>query len=133
MNTLSTLSQHFGTEVLEHLDDVEVHVLSGMQRQGDVLIRPAKPGDASAFTSVPREGFPVVRGENGGNTHMLLAQGGVTYRQISSAQLLVEVSVPEGSVGYLAHPEHGYLAMAPGHYTIRRQREQADQIRLVAD
>lgn len=43
------------------------------------------------------------------------------------------LSVPEGSTAYLGHPEHGYMGIAPGDYTISRQREMADQIRRVAD
>ena len=133
MNTLSTLTERFGTEVLDHLDDAEVHALAGMQRQGDVLIAPATPGDLGQFRDVPLKGIVVVRGESGGNTHRLLADGPVLYRATSHAQVLAEVSVPQGATAYLAHPEHGYLGIAPGHFTIRRQREQADQIRLVAD
>jgi hypothetical protein len=42
-------------------------------------------------------------------------------------------TVTEGATAYLAHPEHGYMGIAPGTYTVRRQREQADEIRQVAD
>lgn len=34
---------------------------------------------------------------------------------------------------YLLHPEHGATGVAPGSYVLRRQREQADEERLVAD
>ena len=83
---------------------------------------------------VPREGVPVVRGENGGNTHLLIGEGPVTWRPSDRAGLdLGIVSVPDGSIGVLAHPEHGYNRIAPGDYVIRRQRELADEIRQVAD
>jgi hypothetical protein len=34
---------------------------------------------------------------------------------------------------YIAHPQHAYAGIAPGTYTLRRQREQADEERFVAD
>lgn len=33
----------------------------------------------------------------------------------------------------VAHPEHGFSGIGAGTYEVRRQREQADEIRLVAD
>ncbi|KBR63579.1 hypothetical protein X425_02408 [Mycobacterium avium XTB13-223] len=33
----------------------------------------------------------------------------------------------------LCHPEHGFNRIAPGSYEIRRQREMAEEIRMVAD
>ncbi len=47
--------------------------------------------------------------------------------------LLGHLTVAAGAVAHLAHPEHGYASIAPGNYVIRRQREQADEIRVVAD
>ncbi len=41
--------------------------------------------------------------------------------------------VAAGATAFLAHPEHGYAGIAPGMYLFRRQREQADEIRLVQD
>ncbi len=46
---------------------------------------------------------------------------------------LATLTVPDGQVAYLAHPEHGYMGVGPGTYEIRRQREQADELRLVQD
>ena len=43
------------------------------------------------------------------------------------------VMIAEESTAYLAHPEHGYTGIGPGTYRISRQREQADEIRLVQD
>lgn len=52
----------------------------------------------------------------------------------SARSLRVAVlSVPEGSTAYLGHPEHGYMGIVPGSYEIRRQREMAEEIRMVAD
>ncbi|MGW0803278.1 hypothetical protein [Nonomuraea sp. NPDC002799] len=43
------------------------------------------------------------------------------------------LTVAEDATAYLAHPEHAYTGIAPGTYELRRQREQADKARLVAD
>jgi hypothetical protein len=128
------LIERHGVQVDPHLSrDVAVPVAYGLQRQGDVIVIPAATSDP-ATTPVARQGFPVVRGEAGGNTHLLLADGGVFYDPASNAgQELGTLTVGEGATAYLAHPEHGYAGIAPGTYVIRRQREQAEQIRLVAD
>jgi hypothetical protein len=133
MRTLAQVIDTYGVDVDEHLDrQVTVAVSSGVQRQGDVIVVPA---NRAASTAVPKQGVPVVRGENGGNTHLLLADGlGVFYDAASDGGLnLGLLTVTSGSTAYLAHPEHGYMGIAPGAYVIRRQREQADEIRLVAD
>lgn len=133
--TLSTLIGAHDVDVHDHLDrDALVPVHIGMQRQGDVLVVPAT--GAAATTPVPRQGVPVVRGEGGGNTHLLLADGPVfcdTRTATTGDLTLAVVSVPAGSTGYLAHPEHGYTGIGPGRYFLRRQREQADELRIVAD
>lgn len=135
MDTLGTIIESTGVDVDAHLDrDEIIPVLDGLQIQGDVAIIPTrkskKPGEL-----VPRDGVPVVRGENGGHTHLLLGEG-IVWAPVEARRgelALGVVDVPDGAVAYVAHPEHGYLAMGPGSYTVRRQREQADEIRLVAD
>jgi hypothetical protein len=139
MNTAAVLSDLItthGVDVLDHLDrDMEIPVLTGLQRQGDVIVIP--DAKAVATTAVPATGTPVVRGENGGNTHAILAQGLgvlVDVRTPSTGDLRVAtLTVPAGSVAWLAHPEHGYMGIGPGTYTVNRQREQADEARIVAD
>lgn len=138
-------------QVLERLDiappdaalaDIEVLVLTGPQRQGDVGIFPRpKLGKAEfdRMTPVPPEGVAVVRGEATGNTHVLLAdvdstvlwaphvgrEGGVT---------LGVLAVAEGSTAFLVHTdEHGVNAIGPGTYVLHGKREQAAEIRRVAD
>ena len=136
--TLAEAIGHYDVDVLDHLDrDLDIPVLCDAQRQGDVLILPRK-SHTSAVTLVPSVGFPVVRGENGGNTHLLLEGfGGPVFfdpKPASATDLaLGTLTVPEGSTAYMAHPEHGYLGFGAGTYTVRRQREQADELRLVAD
>lgn len=140
--TLAQIIDNHGVEVHEHLDREDlVPVTAGMQRQGDVIVIPrtmAAGNSQPANTPVPRSGVAVVRGENGGNTHLLLADGQVYYdveqRWSSSSSLdLGVLTVTAGATAFLAHPEHGYAGIVPGSYVLRRQREQADQIRLVQD
>lgn len=142
MQTLEMLVAAHGVEVDGHLDrQLAVPVSAGLQRQGDVLVLPVTqlklfPGEAR--TAVPKSGVAVVRGENGGNTHLLLAQGDVRFDGHdgggSDLDLRLGVlTVGDGAAAFLAHPEHGYAGIAPGTYEIRRQREQRDAIALVAD
>ena len=39
----------------------------------------------------------------------------------------------DGSTAYLGHPEHGFMGIGAGTYEIRRQREMAEELRMVAD
>lgn len=140
MLTVEQAITKFQIEVDPHLDrQVEIPVLTGLQFQGDVAVVPREFGQKTAEQTtdlVPQDGVPVIRGEAGGNTHMLLAQGLVYYFPRTWAEgslVLGRVFVPEGSVAYLAHPEHSYAGIGPGTYELRRQREQADEIRMVAD
>ncbi len=129
------LSTH-GVEIPAHLEEqAAIPVLTGMQMQGDVAIIPTKPS-AKKSTPVPPSGVAVVRGESGGNTHLLVAEGPVSWAPVVGNPTLLDlgvVTVPEGATAFLLHPEHGANAMGPGSYTIRRQREQADELRIVAD
>lgn len=125
-----------GVDVVTATDiaDVEIPVLGGVQRQGDVIVIPAK---VQATTAVPAAGTPVVRGESGGNTHAIYAADCPVFCDVNSGSArdlrVALLSVPEGSHAYLGHPEHGYMGIAPGNYEIRRQREMAEEIRMVAD
>jgi hypothetical protein len=126
-------------EIPAHLvADAEVPVVTGMQRQGDIIVIPATPG-ADTGTIVPAAGIAVVRGENGGNTHLLVGDladpNAITWRPTRGGDQmeLGTVTVPAGRVAHLIHPEHGAQGIGEGTYRIRRQREQADEIRMVAD
>lgn len=135
MRTLATLIAEHGVDVHDHLDrDDIVPVHDALQLQGDVAVIPTLEPARVDAVQVPAEGIPVVRGEAGGNTHLLLASGSVTWSPTGRVGLdLGVITVSDGAVAYLAHPEHGYLGIGPGAYTVRRQREQADEIRMVAD
>lgn len=125
-----------GVEIPEHLEaQAAIPVLTGLQVQGDVAIIPMRPS-AKKGQPVPPAGIAVVRGESGGNTHLLVSEGAVAWAPVTGRALDLDlgvVDVPEGATAFMLHPEHGCNAMGPGSYLIRRQREQADELRMVAD
>jgi hypothetical protein len=154
--TLAQLITTHQIDVLDHLDrQVNIPTLTGPQRQGDVFIIPLVrdhsqdnpiggtgwhrvPGSSQivqpATTPVPAAGVPVVRGENGGNTHAIVGRCFCDVKAATATNLTLAIlTVPDGDVAYLAHPEHGYNGIGPGTYELRRQREQADELRLVQD
>lgn len=134
--TVAHMTSHTGVDIVsDWADDFEIPVLAGIQRQGDVIVVPDPHVNAS--TQVTTAGTPVVRGESGGNTHAIYADGPDvrcdTFAASPTSLRVATLTVPEGSAAYLSHPEHGFLGIAPGRYEIRRQREQADELRMVAD
>lgn len=135
MKTLGQLEREFDVQVLDHLDrEVSVPVVTTAACQGDVsILRVTKD---PAVTAVPTAGFPVVRGENGGNTHSLHGDGPIFFDPAPARDgslILGRLTVPDGSEAVLAHPEHGFMAIAPGTYEIGRQREYRGEWALVAD
>ena len=133
---LSTLTKAFSTPDLSHLEDAEVPVISGMQRQGDVMVRPSTPGQVAGLVPLTSEGVVVVRGEAGGNTHILRALdgSGVMYAPNPRAeQRCGTLVVPEGAEAFLEHMEHGFNGIGAGTYTVKRSRVLADEIRILAD
>lgn len=137
--TLADAETTFGVTVDDHHDrNADIPILNGLQAQGDVMVVPKRHA-APATTPVPRQGVAVVRGEAGGNTHLLLGAGPVFFTPSPTAGRdpsdldLGTLTIPAGSTGYLAHPEHAYAGIAPGTYVLRRQREQADVARFVQD
>lgn len=137
MHTLDRIMTPHSVEIPDHLEaQAEIPLVSDRpQRQGDVYVVPQRPGIVDA-KPVPAEGVPVVRGEAGGNTHLLVGEGNVLWLSRTVAgdpAVQGTLVVGEDSSAYLIHPEHGATGMGPGQFIIRRQREQADEIRLVAD
>jgi hypothetical protein len=133
--TIAEAIDKHGIGVLDHLDtSLSIPVLPGIQFQGDIAVVPVK--GAESKVPLPAKGVPVVRGENGGNTHSLHGDGDVRFdpRDADVRNLsLGRLTVGENSTAYLAHPEHAYSGIAPGTYDIRRQREQAEELRMVTD
>jgi hypothetical protein len=81
-------------------------------------------------------GVDVVPGEGGRNPHTLLDLTGECRWLPGTAGYPFDVGtlvVPDGAECYLVHPEHGGSGIGPGTWVIRRQREQAAQVRAVAD
>lgn len=135
MKTYEDIATRHAVELPAHLEaQADIPVLSGPQRQGDLIILPAtRDITPKACKQVPPQGVAVVRGENGGNTHLLVADGSVVWRAFDGGQDVGVMEVAAGATAFLLHPEHGAQGFAPGQYVIRRQREQADEIRVVAD
>lgn len=141
-STLGSILDRAGIDTLGVLDaQVDVPVLTGLaQAQGDLIILP-RPMKQAATTPIPAAGALVVRAESsGGNTHSLHSFDGPGCYWDASADggdtglMLGVLTVPDGATAYLVHTEeHGANAFGPGTYEIRRQREQADEIRMVAD
>ncbi len=136
--TLETVLGQHKVEIPAHLEaQAEIALISDKPiRQGDVYVIPHRAGHVDGAAQVPPEGVPVVRGEAGGNTHLLVAEGTVLWAPRTGSPDAADMGtlvVEEGSSAFLIHPEHGAAGMGPGHFTIRRQREQAEEVRLVAD
>ena len=133
--TLGSLESKYGTALLDHLDrEVTIPILDAPQTQGDLGVLPAafKRISKQATTPVPPEGTVVIEGQH---DHRLLGDGPIFFdrpRGMTMPSIGV-LRVPEGSVAWLAHAEHGYLGVAPGDYWISGQREWAGEWRRIAD
>jgi len=142
MTLRDALARHNIDVADELLAEIEVPVLTGIQRQGDVLVIPRAPlgtAERTTMTPVGADGVPVVRGEATGNTHLLdcvtgtVLWAGVEARSATDLTLGV-LHVEPGAVANLLHTdEHGCNAIGPGTYVLHGKREQADEIRRVAD
>lgn len=141
MTLTKALARHNITAADAALADIEVPVLTGAQRQGDVLIIPRAPigaAERTLMTAVPREGIAVVRGEATGNTHLLDAVEGTVLWGASPSTVgdlvLGVLHVEPDSAAHLLHTdEHGCNGIGPGTYVLHGKREMAEEIRRVAD
>jgi hypothetical protein len=144
LKTLAEVTTATGFEVLEHLEaETEVPVLDGLQAQGDLFIVPAaswsqtiapQDGYRRNLKPVAVDGIPVIEAVNGGHEHRLFAGTPGTAFWAPSTRGGQDIGVLECTQpAYLLHPEHGATGLAPGTYVLRRQREQAEEERLVAD
>lgn len=148
MATLDAVMTPHRVEIPAHLEaEAEIPLVPAgepgcaLVRQGDVMVVTGRPGKVAGLAPVPAEGIPVVRGEAGGNTHLLVTEGPSSWapapegtRAGRTSILLGTVDLAEGSAAYLLHPEHGAHGLAgPGQFRITRQRQQADEIELVRD
>lgn len=120
------------------LADIEVPIITAPQRQGDVGVWPRSPmttAELQSIVTVPADGVAVVRGESGvRNSHVLLADGPVSWSRRTGGIELGVIEVPDGSVAHLIHTdEHSAISIGEGTYRVTGKREQADEIRRVAD
>lgn len=139
------MTQHTNTSVLTahgissdaiELPDLEIPIITGSQRQGDVLILKVTTRHEGA--PIPQAGVVVVRAEtNTANTHTLVGNGQweANPRAGRDSELVQGwLTVPEAGEAFLIHTEeHSALGIGPGTYEIRRQREFAGDWRRVAD
>lgn len=125
-------------EIARHVD---VPVITGPQAQGDLIVLPwpAETGagrrarDLAKVAPIPADGVTVLTG-NGGHAHRLAPTPGVAWHAYpGERQTLGVLAVADDATAVLGHIEHGDTHIGPGVYVIRRQREQADEVRLVAD
>jgi hypothetical protein len=126
------LIAHGYSDLAVEYPELEIPVLSGAQRQGDVLIVPTHLREGGKPLG---KGVEVVRSEAGSNTHCLHGDG-TWLPAPDAATALVQgyLSVPEGGEAYLIHSEeHGAMGIGPGSYEVRRQQEWAGEWRRVAD
>jgi hypothetical protein len=140
MNTITKLQEKFGSTDLDHLldayGDIDIPVITGEpQHQGDLFVIPMRDGEVKGLVQVPKDGIAVIRGEAGGNTHLLLAEGEVLFAPSSQREgvVLGTLRVKKGATAILHHIEHGYNLIGEGLYSMRGKRTQMNEIRRVAD
>ena len=141
MTIQAALARHNITCANALIAEIEVPVLTCVQRQGDVLIIPrslAGQAELDQMTPVGRDGVAVVRGEATGNTHLLDAVEGdvrwLAHQGQPGDLTLGTLHVGPGGVANLLHTdEHGANGIGPRTYTLRGKRQQGQEIRRVAD
>ena len=128
MKTYGELLAKHSVKIPAHLiEQAEVPVLTGPQRQGDLMVVPIAAATWRHLTVRPvGAGVQVVHGEATGNTHWLHGDQAVLWARVDSGQVVGVVEVPAGSVAHLVHTdEHGANGIGPGLYRINRKREQS--------
>ena len=132
--TLQVLAVRYGYDDLSvAFPEVDIPVLTGAQRQGDVLVLPSRlPRALSGFGRRQRlsAGVVVVGSEASSHTHTLYGDG--TAQRLLATEpprgaTVAWLVVPEGGEAFLMHSdEHGALGIGPGTYEVRRQMEYRD-------
>lgn len=130
MTNLAALAERYGyADWATAFADVDIPVLNGLQRQGDVLILPTvAPDELTAAAAQPLADCLALTGENSQNEHRFHGDG---WFWSDPAELettrpglkLGVIEVPAGGEAYLMHAEHGALGIAPGCYEVRLQTE----------
>jgi hypothetical protein len=104
-----------------------------MFRQGDVLIIPVAQMPAGLKKLAREDGRVVLaHGEVTGHAHAIADKRAALFRDPKLAAIFMHVT-GDAPVA-LEHEEHGTIAIPPGDYEVRRQREYSpEEIRNVAD
>lgn len=148
MTTLSELAERFGYfDLGVALLEVEIPVLTGLQRQGDILVVPWQPTEQPSDDWLEKLDGVEVTFAITGHTHTLHGEGqwfgwetsddGLRWlaRQFHADNLVDDLNflhgvlrVPSGGAAYLMHSdEHGALGIGPGWYQVRGQLQYAEQ------
>ena len=132
MITLGELETLFDVSVLDYLDrDAEIPTVTTAACQGDISF--LRVTTKAATTEIPHVGVVVATGR-GGHDHRLLPGGFFDVAPVRTGSVVLgTLTVPAGGEVFALHDEHGGLRFGPGTYRVGRQREQADEIALVAD
>ena len=140
MPTLIDISAQVGRTCYDHvaaaLGDADIPILDGPQSQGDVRVRAADVTPSvtvrrgAVWAPIPASGVVVVAGQH---DHVLAGADAIWTTDVADVHGLAVgvVDAPHGA--FLWHAEHGATGLAPGRWVVRRQREQAEVQRLVAD
>lgn len=136
MHTNQTVLTAHGVDASQiEFPDLEIPVLTGSQRQGDVLVHRVTTSHKGEPIGA---GVTVVRAEsNTANTHTLHGDGmWEPNPRAAREDELVQgwLTVPDGGEAFLIHSEeHNAIGIGAGTYEIRRQREYQGEWRRVAD
>ena len=134
MRTLAALIAEHGVDVHDHLDRDDIVPARRLAVPGRRRGHP--PSSRLRWApSGPRRWDPRGRGE-AGRQHAPAARVRRRPRWSPVDRVGLDLgvlTVADGAVGYLAHPEHGYLGIGPGRYMLRRRRDRPARSRMVAD
>jgi hypothetical protein len=101
---------------MKHAKAAERHPVRGMLRQGDVLLVPVERAVGLTSKEPVDEEIVLALGERTGHAHVV--RGRARSASTTTARYLL-VDGP----ATLVHDEHDPIALAPGAYEVRRQRE----------
>lgn len=142
MHTNTTILEQHGinTASIEHLD-LEVPIVSGNQRQGDVYLLKVTTDRTGGAKPIGKAGVVVIRAEtNSANTHTLHTLTGeclwLPNARADRADELVQgwLTVTDGAEATLIHTEeHNVIGIGPGTFEVRRQREYQGEWQRVSD
>jgi hypothetical protein len=128
---LAELVDRTSVAALDHLErDTTIPIIDGLQAQGDLIVIPLsmlpETPSPNHWKLVPPEGEHLVRGADGRNPHVLVADPGTCSCSQPWGPELDLAYLENTAPVYLLHPEHGGTGIAPGSWVVRRQRERSN-------